>query len=451
MYFSVLFSATLVLLGCIGFFLVGIILIQRGRWPARTGTTPHCRNCDYILTGLTADRCPECGESIQPRNVVFGERHRRPKLVFAGVTLALLGLFPLGLATIGSVKQIDWIRYRPTTWLIDDLNTPLASDTAWREIQRRIAVGSVSESHLHLLSEKALQFQKQPKASSSMTDSALLQFLGKRYVDGKLTATQKDRFFDNALKVTISARPLVGSQDSLPYWISATGRGPDGWWVRSRRVEWRIDDGPTHPPDSGSSGSSSFGGGASGSSLPADQPVGKHRLHMKVELAASRPGSPNRDDGPFERTVTRDLEADFEVIPGHAPISLVTAPTSETLRPLFKLQLSLNTYSLSANIDVKALPVDLAFDVFIRTGGKEYLFGGINFKKNIDSNYGIGGGGNGYPQPFPDHVDIILRSSETVARSTTNLTQIWKGEIVFKDVPVRLPATRPAQTLSAQQ
>ncbi len=450
MNFSI-FSATLVVSGCIGVFLVGVILIQRGRWPARIGTTLHCRKCDYILTGLTADRCPECGESIQPGNVVSGERHRLPKLIFAGVLLALLGLFPLGVATVGSVKQVDWIRYRPTVWLIDDLKTPLASDTAWREIQRRIAVGSVSESHLHLLSEKALQFQKQPMASSSMTDSALLQFLGKRYVDGKLTAAQKDQFFDNALKVTISARPLVGSQDSLPYWISATGRGPDGWWVRSRRVEWHIDDGPAHPLDNGSSGSSFFIGGATGSSLPAGQPVGKHRLHMKVELAACRPGSSNRDNGPFERTVTRELETDFEVIPGHASITLVTVPTAEVLHRLFTFNLSVNGNSLSANIDVKASLVDLAFDVFIRTGGKEHLIGGVNFKNNIDSGYGTGGDTDGYPQPFPDRVDVILRSSETVARSTTNLTQIWKGEIVFKDVPVKLPATRPAQTLPAQQ
>jgi hypothetical protein len=37
--------------------------LRRGR-PARPGTLPRCRRCGYILHGLSAPKCPECGTSI---------------------------------------------------------------------------------------------------------------------------------------------------------------------------------------------------------------------------------------------------------------------------------------------------------------------------------------------------------------------------------------------------
>jgi hypothetical protein len=36
-------------------------------------------------------------------------------------------------------------------------------------------------------------------------------------------------------------------------------------------------------------------------------------------------------------------------------------------------------------------------------------------------------------------VDLILRSSEAAARATVDLTSIWKGELVYQNVPVAPP------------
>ena len=41
-----------------------------------------------------------------------------------------------------------------------------------------------------------------------------------------------------------------------------------------------------------------------------------------------------------------------------------------------------------------------------------------------------------WPGPFTS-CDVILRSSEKVAR-TSFLFEIWKGEVVYKDVPVEV-------------
>ena len=105
----------------------------------------------------------------------------------------------------------------------------------------------------------------------------------------------------------------------------------------------------------------------------------------------------------------------------------------------------MNGNSLSINVHTQPSSVDLTFDVFIRADGKETRAAGIYFIKN--SGGGFGTSTTDYPKPLPDHVDLILRSSEAVARGTTNLTQIWKGEIVYENVPVKLPVTQPMQPI----
>ncbi|HEY7118227.1 MAG TPA: hypothetical protein VH475_16675 [Tepidisphaeraceae bacterium] len=35
--------------------------------------------------------------------------------------------------------------------------------------------------------------------------------------------------------------------------------------------------------------------------------------------------------------------------------------------------------------------------------------------------------------------DVILRASGRAARATVDLFEIWDGELIFKDVPIRAP------------
>lgn len=77
---------------CLGVFGVGILLLVLGLRPRRRGTEPHCAACDYNLTGVASDVCPECGTERSPANVVHGERYRRPQLAVVGALLATIGL-----------------------------------------------------------------------------------------------------------------------------------------------------------------------------------------------------------------------------------------------------------------------------------------------------------------------------------------------------------------------
>lgn len=99
------------------------------------------------------------------------------------------------------------------------------------------------------------------------------------------------------------------------------------------------------------------------------------------------------------------------------------------------IKASVMTTDVQGGFHVEEPPTDLAFDVFLRAGGREWLVG------QIDSD--IAG-----PRDFPwfrgtadgledTHVDVILRPSLAAARRTVSITRIWDGEIVLEGVPVQ--------------
>ena len=429
---------------------VGLVFLKRGRWPRRVGDTPHCRQCDYILSGLEADRCPECGMLVRPGTPVLGERHRRAGLAWLGALWLTLGCAGLFLGASGGLNSIDWNRYKSLSWLLRDMDSSFSAtaNPAWAEVQRRMTANLISDSQQNQLVEMALQAQA--SAINHKYNQPLFDLITRRYRNHQLSPAQQERFFKAALNTVIEVRPVVGSLDPVFYWIWSRGRGPDGWWTRTRVLEWQVDDGKIEKGNNGSGGSSSFAGGGSGSSLKP-QPPGKHHLRVRVERA-TRAGTSSNDDEPFDKTITTDLLAEFESVPGHAPIATVTSPEASVLQPLLSVRLSVSgsgaSSYLNVAIDAQALPVDAAFDCVLRINGKEFPCGSANFRKGRAASYGTGGGE--LPQPLPSKVDVILRSSEAVARGTTDLTTIWKGEIVLRDVPVKLPAGSAPQPMTTK-
>lgn len=437
-----------ILLPIIGGLLVvaGAFWVKRGRWPQRVGDTPHCRKCDYILSG-DQSRCPECGTTVQASNVIRGERHRRAGLTALGGGLALFGLALILLFAAGATSTINWNRHKPLSWLLNDMGSSNPSHwaPAWTEVQRRLDAKLLSEDDQNAIVEKGLQLQAAGTVLSS--SSNVLDFIAGRYLDHKLTPAQSDRFFAGALKVKLLVRPVVGALSPVPYSIAGVGHGPGGWWVRMRTLESQIDDGPVQKLGGGT-GSSGFGGWTTGSTLPPAGKPGKHRLHVKIEMATDASGGASGvnwdDNAVVAKRLTQDLFADFQAIDGQTPITTVAEPSASALRPLLTTRLTLNTTNspfLDVGVDAASLPVDVAFDVFVRVNGKEYPAGGVSFYKNAHGSYGSGT--RDFPADAPSNVDVIFRSSEAVAAAALDMTQIWKGEIVLQNVPLRRTPAMP--------
>jgi len=79
---------------------------------------PTCRKCSYILTGLTQERCPECGEPFSWKEVrqrasrtwalVMRLRHANQDATM-GVVMGLFGWMGLGLALLMGMSFISAI------------------------------------------------------------------------------------------------------------------------------------------------------------------------------------------------------------------------------------------------------------------------------------------------------------------------------------------------------
>jgi hypothetical protein len=422
---------------------IGVWLFTRGVWPRRVGQTAHCRHCDYILSGAQT-QCPECGTVVGEDTVVRGERRRKPELVAGGAFLSLLGVVLLGLFVTSLTGTIDWNRYKPIGWLLRDLGNPSSSAPAWAEIQRRLGDGVLSESDQSALVDRGLQVQASGVTLAPAAN--VLDFIGQRYLQHRLTDEQANQFFAAALKVTLAVRPVVGSESRVPYSITGTGRGPAGWWLRMRTLECQVDDGPVRKQGGGTGGS--FGGWVTTSTAEPVATPGQHRLRVRVELATDVTGTVNWDDNAaVAKRVPQDLFADFQVVDGQTPIDTEATPEAQVLARLLTPRLTFNPSSnmrIELGVDTAALPVDVAFDVFARFNGTEYRVGSVSFRKGAPGGYGAGV--DAFPDDPPAAVDVVFRSSEAVARETMGLTRIWKGEIVIPNVPLRRPPTSSPAT-----
>ena len=432
------------------FIAIGALLLKRGHWPRRVGDLPHCGKCDYILSG-PQQRCPECGTVVQLSTIVRGERHRRPGLALLGGGIGLLGLAFIALVAAGVASNLPWVRIEPLSWLLRDLGRGNTSGgyAAWTEIQRRIDGDLLSDDQQNAVVERGLQLQAAGTAPLGQNTN-VLDFVASRFFDHKLSSQQTDRFFANALKMKLTARRVIGTKSPVSYSASsAGGQGPTSWMLRVRMLEEQIDNGPIEKL--GGEITTSFAGTwSSGGTLPSMPNPGKHRLRIKAELAAYPAAAGWSFTTPPIKRVTSDLTSDFQVIGGPTPVTTTTEPQASVLRALLSPQVrrsDANPHWLDVQIRAATPPVDLAFDVFIRCNGKEYTAMSVNFHKGGEGNYGTTA--SDFPvEPIPK-VDVILRSNESVAATTLDMTQIWKGEIVFKDVPLQpasVPTTVPAAT-----
>jgi len=301
--------ALIVIFGAL-FAFIGALLFKRGLWPRRIGQTPHCPQCDYILSG-DQSRCPECGTIADPKTVVRGERHRRDRLLFIGGALALPGIAVLLMAGFDALYHVNWNRLTPLSWLLRDAGSGHAP--AWAEIQRRIDNHLLSDADQNTVTEKGLELQGAPATVDVIP--GFVDFLGNRFLQRKLTPNQADRFFESMLKVALSVRPVAGSQGGLSFSVSESGRRPSGWECWDHGLKYQVDDGPIEQLNSnGVSVWSDYGTSSTGCTLPRVPAKGKHRLRVRLDVGFAKGSRVDwADDSTFLRRIARDLSTDFEV------------------------------------------------------------------------------------------------------------------------------------------
>jgi hypothetical protein len=186
-----------------------------------------------------------------------------------------------------------------------------------------------------------------------------------------------------------------------------------------------------------------------GSSVNVPTP-GKHVLEVRehVEIYYGKMGDPPGSRLCSSRDVS--LKREFELLP-EAPPGYVKLLDRPDLLPALQSSIRVQEFGFPypnsgfrVQFEVKEPPENIAFQAFARAGGKEYELGTFAANKGKSSGYGILSGYGPEADKLKDvsfdRMDVILRSSEKVARGTIDQFQIWRGEIVIPDVKVQRPA-----------
>ena len=426
---------------------VGVFKLLRGLRGGRIGDEPRCRRCDYQLQGIESLQCPECGLPLSPSSVVRGKRYRRPSLATAGLLGLLVGLGAGAALAYVQVQQIDWITFRPTSWLIDDLSSTNVStqQASWRELDRRISGAGISQHQTDRLVDACLAMQAQstpvPTIFGDMADAVSHELLA-----GKLTDARRNAFLSHLMRLSLVVRPKAAG--TLPYSINEQSRGPNHqpFWYSEKTMSTRIDGKAVGYPDAASMSGQMSGnaGGGIGGSVDLDEEnlsPGPHVLQVECRLRfhTGSYGSLTDDDEPFVKEIVTGLNAPFIKLPPNVvdPVKLLHDPSlGPALHSAIHLtRARLHGNRLSLSIDVQACPVDVAFDVFAVARSTETKIASVYFHKGGGSSWYTGGKLPRSAQPIGKTVDIVLRSSPDAARKTIDMTQIWDGELRFTGVP----------------
>jgi hypothetical protein len=428
--------------------LAGLLLIKQGWWPQRRGDEPYCRPCGYLLVGLNSQRCPECGAMLSSANIVHGRRHSRHLLGSAGLALLLLGLAVLGTWLAGELSEINWYQFKPTFLVIRDLGSSSASvnNPAIVELIRRDQANNLSLKYELQIADIALA--EQATTNQTQLTNQLISFLESQYFAGHLTDSQKTRFGQQALRLTLNVRPIVVLGYDVPFVIENHCRVTAApFWVRTTGTdsEATLDGKKIHGLSGSSSTTAGLGSSSSTASTFRCSTVGKHLFVQSVhaELHTGTFDSNDPKNLVFQQICT--LSAPFEIVaqPPTGDFTIIDDPTlhnpiQSKIYPR-RFTIGLHNGYLQGDVKIDSPPADLAFEAIGRLGDRQISLGSIVCKNGTNVDYGIGGfAKNLLPGSQPAAIDLILRSSEKVGHQTIDLHDMWKGEIIFSNVPLQI-------------
>jgi hypothetical protein len=432
--------------------LLGALLTLRGLRPPRSGDTPYCRKCGYNLTGrdrtAALARCSECGAELAgPRAVILGERHVRRGLTVAGLICLLLGLTPLTVVIVDTVRKVDWYVYKPTRWVLADARNPNATlaDRAFQEMNRRRRAGTLTAAQATDWIECCLALQPGAFDNRYGLGYRAADELSALHAAGRLTAEEAQRFFENMVRIRVTARPVVVRGQVCPMSVRAGGRAPEPFAFRARvdnvRVDGRLLKGYEHPTLYGN-------GGCGCAPRVALSDAGRHIITATVSFEVYRVrGGSDEVDAPASLGGPRTFSVEVNVLEEEPPglIKLTHTPELDArISRAFSLAATRWDWDSSHKRGPGAIitidyagptGIGLAFDACAEFAGKQVKLGRVTA---APQDRRLAETGPLWIQDsVPDELTVILRSSKAAAlEETVDLREIWDGELRFENVPV---------------
>ena len=466
----------LAIVGVAALLLPGVVLLALGLRGRRISDHPVCRRCRFDLHGVYPARqtCPECGRDLGGRRAVrSGERRRRRWAVAIGALLLLASAGAIGAGGYAAAQGANLNAYKPTWMLAMETrrNEPGRAAEALKELAARIDDGRLGDERIESLVERALAHQAdldQPwlvewgdLVEAAWQQGQAPQPLYERYLRQAVD-------WEGGLTLAMRERAQRGKALAVALRINRARAGNGNIWFSARAEQVTVGGEPLSMPGARGGGMIGLGGGSSGKmSLmgPAlDAPAGTQPIEVRwlvsvgpprqggdYALATNAPAVPTRLPPKVEWTVA--LASEIEVVAPDSPlIAEIDDPSlAGPMRAAIRLDRTqvrrvADALEPSGAIMFQQPPLPVAFDIYWRAGEQEWKVGTVAAPA-------IGGYGLSYghgPNPLPAGftaaaVDIILRSNPAAAMSNSDITEIWKGELVFEDVEVQWPEPAAAQ------
>jgi hypothetical protein len=439
--------------------LAGVLALVRGLYGVAIDDHPLCRRCGFDLTGRPkgVNICSECGADLtRPHAIRIGHRRRRGGLLSVGVSLLALVLLVGGGVGWIAMSTANWRQYAPVWFLLREANglDPVSRDAAITELASRLSSATLAQGDIDLMVDQTLALQADLNRQWIPAWGDLVETA---QASGKLSAARWQKYLIQAPNLRLEVRPDVRRGDRVPYWIHS-GKSRVGsrsaFYATFKEGGWKVGSVARNDVGGVTSGTrlEVNGSGSSGSSLDLDKFLdqvadGPQTITRMMEIGIS--GSSNWN-APAVATSKLELTTSFTLHPATQPT--VTINHNPAFRAGVEKALTCTEVGSSkgwgpnahadCTISVNHLPVGVGYDVFAMVNGKEYKISSFA----APSNGRFGGYGSMGELPFntPEKVDLILKPSTDAALGTVDTFEIWDGQIVIKNVPVKGPATQPA-------
>ncbi len=473
------FALNTLVFAAFGFCLVVALRFSRLAFRAGAG---HCPGCAYDLRGAAHDQCPDCGRLVMLTRIGSpGARRLRLAAAVAWSCVAMAALAGGGALLWPRITAHNWDAYKPTWWLMTKARSldDVKSGSALNELIKRIKDDKLPKKTITSMVREALAIQANvehpwvPQWGNVVATARSMNLVSDE--DWRAFARQ-------ALVPELVVRSRIVEGDPLAATLFLHQRGPTDpiLVLLLRHQESRLGDqasqsqtptitmgpmtingpmttelsqaltmrGPTFI-NIGYGLDERFGWTASlTDQVIADVAPGQHVFDSRWTIVVAE-GSFGGGMNSYTTTAdlfsqTIQLRANVEVLPrGTQTVELVS---DESLRTAMEAALSLSYCKvqrsglpqkmISGLFNFDATPMDFAFDVFLRSGEREWPVGQIDSER--EHRWDFSGAFRGRIDGVSgDQVDVILRPSQAAARQTLRITRIWNGEIVFENVPLR--------------
>ena len=297
---------------------------RHGAFVHHVGPGVHCRNCDYELTGIDSDRCPECGNDLtRPKASGPGKRHRLwlPAGVSAiGLALLLAGAIGSGTA---AAWRTPWFRIAPLSlvqWI-----APEGHESAAGELVRRLDAGSLEDDDIVKTVDRLLIVQGDANADWT-PDLGLFVEHARAMQPNPLSSEQWETYLEQTDTIKFLHRDRMPPGFDMDVGLTGqAGRRSEHTRPQSQSsllidatfVRWRIGDGPWHRERDPSSLFTHEQGNLVPGAInhrhlaigqeTADLPVGPASLEMVAAFRGQIPSVPGSVHT-WQRTIVMPLE-----------------------------------------------------------------------------------------------------------------------------------------------